>query len=141
MLRRRAPKRLKQPDWRDSEHRDTGPNFWTRQEVMARFGGRCARCGQPGESIQHRKPRGAGGTKNPAINALSNLIWVCGDGVRGCHGHMESYRTEAYRLGWLVRDRGNPAKIAVRLWDGRDVLLDDDGGAQDVPATKEDPPP
>lgn len=108
--------------------RRTGPDFWVRQLVQARFGNRCARCGHDGASIQHRKPRRLGGTSDPAINAPSNLLWVCGDGVRGCHGHMESYRTEAHNHGWLLHNNDDPLRVPVSLWDGRRVLLDDEGG-------------
>jgi hypothetical protein len=41
---------------------------------------------------------------------------------------MESYRTEAYDKGWLVRHSTDPATVAVELWDGRRVILDDEGG-------------
>lgn len=116
--------------------RDTGPDFWTRQLVQARFGGRCARCGGFGTSVQHRKPRQAGGTRDPLINAASNLIWVCGHGTTGCHGHMESYRSEAYESGWLVHSECDPAEQEVLLWDGRRVLLDDDGGFRPAPTRK-----
>lgn len=115
--------------------RYTGPDFWTRELVRNRFGGRCCRCGKDGATIQHRIPRGLGGTKNPATNYPSNLLWVCGDGTRGCHGHMESYRIEARDNGWLVRHGTDPRAVAVLLWDGRRVLLDDDGGWEPEPAT------
>jgi 5-methylcytosine-specific restriction protein A len=108
--------------------RSTGPDFWVRQLVQMRFGNRCARCGRDGASIQHRMPRQSGGTRDPAINCPSNLLWVCGDGVRGCHGHMESYRTEAYAHGWLVHRGHEPSEQPVSLWDGRRVLLDNEGG-------------
>lgn len=111
-----------------SPRRYTGPDFWTRETARLRFAGRCCRCGKDGWTIQHRLPRSLGGTKDPAINALSNLLWVCGDGVQGCHGHMESHRTEAYAMGWLVRHGTSPAAVPVHLWDGRRVLLDDSGG-------------
>jgi hypothetical protein len=107
--------------------RPTGPDFWTRELIRLRFAGRCCRCGKDGWTIQHRTPRALGGTKDPAINAPSNLLWVCGDGTRGCHGHMESHRTESYEKGWLVRHGTSPETVAVHLWDGRRVLLDNTG--------------
>lgn len=108
--------------------RNTGPDPWVRQQVMMRFSGRCARCGEYGASIQHRKPRRMGGTSNPAINFPSNLIWVCGSGTTGCHGHMESHRTEAYGNGWLLHAAEDPTEVPVLLWDGHRVLLDNVGG-------------
>lgn len=109
--------------------RNTNPDFWTRELVRVRFGGRCCRCGKDGATIHHRTPRALGGTKDPAINYPSNLLWVCGDGTRGCHGYIESHRTESYDQGWLVRHGRRPATVPVHLWDGRDVYLDDDGNS------------
>jgi 5-methylcytosine-specific restriction enzyme A len=109
-------------------HRDTGPSRSVRAEVVDRFGGCCVRCGRRGATVQHRRPRQAGGSRDPQTNSAANLLWVCGDGTRGCHGHMESYRAEAYRMGWLVPAHATPAAVPVRLWDGSWVRLDDDGG-------------
>lgn len=78
--------------------------------------------------MQHRAPRRAGGTRNPLINSPANLIWVCGSGTTGCHGYMESQRTEAYRAGWLLHDPAEATTVPVLLWNGQRVLLDDDGG-------------
>lgn len=112
---------------------DTGPTQEIRQLVQFRFGNRCARCGGPGATIQHRKPRRMGGTSDPAINYPSNLLWVCGTGTTGCHGHMESQRFEATTKGWLVPDSMDPAKVPVQLWDGRCVVLDIYGGHEPAP--------
>jgi hypothetical protein len=115
------------------ERVDTGPTQEVRQLVQFRFGNRCARCGGFGATIQHRKPRGMGGSSDPAINYPSNLLWVCGDGTTGCHGYMESFRFEAYTMGWLVADGMDPAKVPVVLWDGRRVVLDVYGGHEPAP--------
>ncbi len=122
-LKRSAHRREPQPP-----PRNTGPDEKTRELVRGRFADRCVRCGGPGETIQHRDPRGLGGTVDPAINLPSNLLFVCGDGVRGCHGYMESYRTQACAAGWLVRDGEDPAEVPVLTWTGARVLLDDIGG-------------
>lgn len=106
----------------------TGPDFWARQATQARFGGRCARCGRDGATVHHRKPRGLGGSSDPAINALANLLWVCGTGTTGCHGWIEHNRADARAAGWLVPYTVDPLLIPVRLWDGRVVTLDNDGG-------------
>lgn len=119
MLRRRGVRRAVE---------DTGPDFWTRQCVQARFGGRCVRCGREGAIVHHRKPRGMGGSSDPLINHPSNLLWVCGTGTTGCHGWIESHRPEARAAGWLVPFAVDPAKIPVRTWDQRIVMLDDDCG-------------
>lgn len=115
--------------------RDTGPDQATRLVVEHRFGGRCCRCGEVARvgvgrsaSVQHRTPRGMGGTSRPEINWPSNLVWVCGTGTTACHGHMESRRTEAYAAGWLVPHGSDPAEEPLLLWNGSKVLLDNDGG-------------
>jgi hypothetical protein len=54
----------------------------------------------------HRLPRGQGGQ-----NTMENVIVVCGDGVAGCHGHIEHNRTEAYEKGWLVHMGQDPADV------------------------------
>jgi 5-methylcytosine-specific restriction protein A len=112
---------------------DTGPDFWTRRAVQGRFGGRCARCGGPGVTVHHRKPRGMGGTRDPAINYPSNLLWLCGNGTTGCHGWIEHNRASARRSGWLVPYGRDPTQVPVRLWDRRLVLLDNDGGWRFAP--------
>lgn len=57
-----------------------------------------------GWSLNHRRSRGAGGTLAAQANLPSNLLVVCGDGVRGCHGLLENQlRAQAYLVGWLVR--------------------------------------
>jgi len=134
MLRRRRPSRRQKAS---VQYLDTGPDEPTKWVVQGRFGGACARCGHPGATIQHRKPRRMGGTRDPAINRPSNLIWVCGTGTTGCHGHMESYRHEAYGAGWLLHDGEDPLLEPVLLWDRRRVVLDDEGGYELAPKEEE----
>lgn len=109
---------------------DTGPKRADKDIVFARFDGLCARCGRPAESIQHRKPRQMGGRPEPGINRLSNLVALCGDGTTKCHGEVESNRAQAREDGYLVRDALNPRLVQVRLWSGRRVYLDDEGGCK-----------
>lgn len=77
-----------------------------RAEVLRREGGACLRCGtnlaNVPSSIHHRKPRGMGGTKDPRSFDLRNLVHICGDGTRGCHGDIESHRSQAHEDGWLI---------------------------------------
>lgn len=69
-----------------------------------------------------------GGSKSPNTNSPSNLILLCGDGVRGCHGYIEQNRAEARRTGFNVPQFvANPESISVAYWDGRTYLLTDDG--------------
>ena len=103
--------------------------------MYERDGYRCARCGRYAGSgpmsIQHRRARGMGGTRQPNTNSPSNLILLCGDGVRGCHGHIEQNRAEARKMGYNIPQFvANPETIPVQYWDGRTYLLKDDGGME-----------
>ena len=115
--------------------RKTGPSQETREIVYERDGYRCARCGRHAGngpmSIQHRRARGMGGSKAPNTNSPSNLILLCGDGVRGCHGHIEQNRDEARHTGFNVPQFvANPESIPVTYWDGRTYKLNDEGGRE-----------
>ncbi|MFI0469270.1 HNH endonuclease [Saccharopolyspora sp. 5N102] len=89
----------------------------------------CERCGVAlGANIHHRRPRGAGGSKDPATNTPSNLLLLCGSGTTGCHGWVESYRIIAYRHGWLLHSWQLALDTPVRIHDRGLVLLDDIGG-------------
>ena len=102
-----------------------------RQLVLERDGYRCARCGRHIHngpySLQHRKARGMGGTKDPAINSPANLVTLCGDGVRGCHGLIEANREEAREKGFTVRQTQDPSTVPVHCWDGT-YYFNQDGG-------------
>lgn len=70
-----------------------------------------------------------GGTVRPDTNEPQNLLLLCGSATspNGCHSHVESFRAEAYDLGFLVRQAQDPAETpinhAVHGW----VLLCPDG--------------
>lgn len=121
--------------------RDTGPSRAVRNLVMEREGRACAACGvsvtgQP-FSIQHRRPRGMGGTSDPAANSLSNLVLMCGTGVTGCHGLAESRDPEMNARGFWLTFGEPPAETPVMLasehGSGVLVWLDDDGGYSAAP--------
>jgi hypothetical protein len=63
---------------------------------------------------------------------MSNLVWLCGDGTTLCHGEVESNRIQGRKDGYLVRRREDPNLAPMRLWDGRRVLLKDDGQVVEV---------
>ena len=114
--------------------RDTGPSPLQRAQVIDRAHGYCERCGKSvhhtAYSIHHRLPRGRGG-----VNVLSNLMLLCGSATSpgGCHGHVESYRAEAYEDGYLVRSGMVPAEIPTLILGRGLTLLTDDGEYAEVP--------
>lgn len=71
-----------------------------------------------------------GGSKTAWVNLAANLVLLCGSGVTGCHGWVESNRAEATELGWLVSRIGiqRAEDIPVPYWDGLLHRLDDEGG-------------
>jgi len=119
----------------------SGPDLDTVMAVLVRDSYRCVRCGCPiqGErglawSLQHRRPRGMGGTKRSDANSPANLIALCGSGTTDCHGHVESYRAEAYTNGWLVSIHADPAKVPCLVaQQSRWVYLTEDGRYEDQP--------
>lgn len=114
--------------------RDTGPTREQRVQVYFRAGACCERCGdliREGMefSVHHRLPRGRGGR-----NELPNLVLLCGSGVTGCHGQVESQRAASYDTGWLVETGVDPAEKPVLVINRGFVFLTDDGDYQEVPA-------
>lgn len=100
-----------------------------RRIVKERSGGYCevrihGICTGRAESVHHRKNRSQGGNWAP-----SNLLHLCGDGVRGCHGWITENPAASYANGWAVRGCWNPEWIDVHL--GREVVrLDNEGNYQ-----------
>lgn len=91
-----------------------------RDAVLERDDWTCQRCGRVigdeyqffcGYSLQHRDPRGMGGSK--LRHTYANLVTVCGTGTTMCHGYMESHRTESYRDGWLVPNGETPEEWPI----------------------------
>ena len=108
--------------------RATGPTPSTVRVVWERDLGSCARCGTGlrfegrgfGWSVHHRSPRGMGGSKVPWVNLPANLVTLCGSGVTGCHGWVESHRDVATALGWLVSRHGARLPVEVPITDAYD---------------------
>ena len=72
---------------------------------------RCAGCGRPDLSAQHRRARGMGGTSDVSIGHPANGVALCGGalaGVLGCHGWAERNPVPAELLGWRLAP-GTPA--------------------------------
>lgn len=105
--------------------------------VLSRDESACFRCGSGIRarmrgldwSIHHRRPRGAGGSRLPWVNRPANLLTLCGSGVTGCHGWVESNRDRAREEGFLVPLNGLalPADVMVRHHMWGPALLGDDG--------------
>lgn len=99
----------------------TGFSKATVAVIVERDRGACVRCGRPVElsargiawSIHHRRPRGMGGSRNPAVSAPENGLVLCGSGTTGCHGAVEANRDAARRRGFLVPQWRNPAAVPV----------------------------
>ena len=58
--------------------------------------------------MHHRKKRGQGGLWEP-----QNVVAVCGDGTRGCHGWIESHPDRASAIGFHVRPWFDPAEVPI----------------------------
>ncbi|QAX92667.1 HNH endonuclease [Mycobacterium phage Poenanya] len=69
-----------------------------------------------------------GGSRRDDTNVASNGLWACG----ACHRWAESYRTQSFADGWLVRQSQSPITVPV-LYRGNWVLLDDDGFVYRIP--------
>ncbi|KQY58340.1 hypothetical protein ASD11_01345 [Aeromicrobium sp. Root495] len=67
-----------------------------------------------------------GGDRRPETVTAANGLLLCGSGITGCHGWVESNRTESYDLGLLLRRHQVPTAEPVLLRRGL-VLLDVDG--------------
>lgn len=105
--------------------------IWTRDQ------GCCARCGRGlvwerrgvDWSVHHRCPRSSGGTRRMWVDEAANGVALCGNGVKGCHGWVESNRVEAVSDGFLVSAIGRLMADEVEIrhvlygW----CLLRDDG--------------
>lgn len=93
--------------------------------MRARSG--CERCGRwCGEGswaeYHHRTPRGMGGTSGDRAEALSsaaNCLLLCSQ----CHRWVELNRDESFTSGWLVPWSGDPAEVAVVVFELGPVLL------------------
>jgi 5-methylcytosine-specific restriction enzyme A len=89
--------------------------------------GLCEVCGNAWASnTHHRRPRGMGGSKDPATNSVVNLLRCCGSGTVGCHGLIEANREQSYDLGLLVRRTvSDIAAVPVKLHHGWCLLTQD----------------
>lgn len=119
------------------KRKETGPTPAQRALVAERAAWCCEVCGHrlhdgtgwtAAHSFHHRQARGAGGSSRPETNSPTNILLLCGTGVTGCHGFIESHRALAEADGWLVRHGIDPATVHVTVdRHGEPVLLTPDG--------------
>lgn len=94
------------------------------ERIVERDQSCCVRCGASvagkergfAWSIHHRRPRGMGGSRNPAVSGPANGLTLCGSGTTGCHGWAEAHRTEAISAGLIVAQHGDPELVPVLNW-------------------------
>lgn len=103
--------------------------------VLARDGTTCQCCGADVTlklaSIQHRIPRGMGGSR--LVNIPSNGVLVCGSATTpgSCHNWMEhEARASAEQIGFLIPKLSgiHPSTVPLLTDPHGWVLLDDQGG-------------
>ena len=102
----------------------TGFSSATRRLILDRSGGVCERCGvRPVEALHHRRPRGMSGSRRADTNTPANCLASCNE----CHLYIESNRTEALEMGWLVRQGHDPEHVPVMYRGMGLVQLHPDG--------------
>lgn len=74
-------------------------------------------------AFHHRRPRQRGGSKRPETNQAANGVAACNP----CHDWVESNRTEAKKLGWLLEQNQIPEDELLLYRGHRQVLLTNDG--------------
>lgn len=88
--------------------------------IWTRDAGCCALCAKPitgSFSINHRRPRGMGGSRDPLTKTAANGVLLCGDGVQGCHGYVTSHVSWSKWNGHTVPQGCDPS--LVPLWHAR----------------------
>lgn len=101
--------------------------------IIEREAYNCAACGRSvlstRYSIQHRRARGLGGSRQLSTVQASNGLLVCGSATSpgGCHLAIESHPAWALSKGYRVGQNADPATVPV--WVARQgwVYLTPDG--------------
>lgn len=110
--------------------------------VDRRDGDTCRRCGHAvfdDFSRHHRIPRGTGGSA--LVDRVSNILKLCGSGSTGCHGWIESHRTDAEVLGYLLPKLNpdiDPETEPIFIHEYGWVLLADNGSVTPCAAPRRD---
>jgi hypothetical protein len=79
----------------------------------------CVSCGQRHESLHHAVPKSQRGA-----DVIPNLVPLCGDGSRGCHGTLEAHspgweRVAAAVRSWICTDPHRWAYVLGMLGEAR----------------------
>lgn len=129
-LRRRTPVRQGPPPSAPSGSRPVpGINQLTRETVLERDGHCCVACGRGGYlQLHHRRPVGRGGSRNPRVHAVVNLVAAC----EPCHDGIHANPQLARQLGLLVARNADPHLIPVFTAARGLVFLTGDGWFLDV---------
>lgn len=93
----------------------------------ARDGGKCVRCLGEAVDVHHRRVRGMGGSSDPDITGMANLVSLC----RICHDHVHANPAESYETGFLVKTGYDPAGVPLKIGSGYlnlVIWLSPDGG-------------
>ena len=103
----------------------------TRLLVLARAHHLCERCGNRSTglffSVHHRAPRQMGGSRDANLHLPANLLVLCGSGVNGCHGWVESNREKARADGYLLFKIENAEEIPFVDNFGNTWIITNDG--------------
>lgn len=114
-----------------------------RNTVRLRAGGACEAaipeiCLGTQHTVHHRRKRRYADTRW----VVSNLLAVCGDGTRGCHGHIEANPNWSSQHGlWLWEFEDPRAQPVHMRWANQRSwwLLDDEGMLKWVPESDFEP--
>ncbi|MFI7191429.1 HNH endonuclease [Nocardia nova] len=112
---------MAKPTWRMSQKK-------VRQITRQRARDLCERCGRRrAHSLHHLKNRSQGGEWSP-----QNCVWLCGDGVRGCHGWVTEHPDAAWEEGFHLRSWETPGERPIRSGVHGVVFLADDGSVHPI---------
>lgn len=115
----RKRERENAPDWKPAARVKASPAEWTGLHEM--FDGvLCRVCGVAyKESLHHLVKRSQGGD-----DVFGNLVPVCGDGTRGCHGLLERRDPEALAVLRSMLTWANHEYLAAKLGGRKQAWLD-----------------
>jgi len=80
-----------------------------------------------------------GGSKNEMLHQPANLIVLCGTGISGCHGWVESNRDKARELGYLIQKVESAEEIPFQDKNGKWWQLDNYGQKTQLDTPRSNP--